>query len=58
MVFFFAWETYSLSMHPGQELTAHLRPMFQSNDLSWFIAAGLWVWLGWHFLVDGLFVRT
>ncbi len=51
-VFFIAWETYSLVWHPGQELTAHLRPLFVSHSLTWFLVAGLWLWLGFHFLVE------
>jgi hypothetical protein len=50
--FFFVWETYALVWHPGQELTAHLRPLFVTHPLTWFLAAGLWLWLGFHFLLE------
>lgn len=58
LAFFALWETYALTFHKGDELTAHLRPVFQSVDLAWFIAAGLWLWLGKHFLVDGVFLSA
>ncbi len=57
MIFFFGWETYSLVFHKGNELTAHLRPVFQTYDLIYFLAVGLWLWIGWHFLVDGLWTH-
>jgi len=47
---FVALETYALIVHPGYELTAHIRPVFVAHPLLWWLAAGLWVWLGWHFL--------
>lgn len=53
-------ETWALWQGRGQELTAHLRPLFQGGGaLSplWFIGLGVWIWLGLHFLVDGLFVN-
>jgi hypothetical protein len=54
---FAIWEAYTLIFHNGQELTAHLRPVFQSYDPIYFLAVGLWLWLGWHFLIDGLWVH-
>ncbi|AYY11622.1 hypothetical protein EF847_01640 [Actinobacteria bacterium YIM 96077] len=58
ILFFVVWETYTLWKHPGQELTAHLRPLFQTQDLAYFLAVGLYLWLGWHFLVDGLWINN
>jgi hypothetical protein len=55
ILFFAGWEAYSLIWFKGNELTAHLRPVFQSVDLAWFLALGLWIWVGKHFLVDGVF---
>ena len=54
MIQFAVYETYTLIWFRGQELTAHLRPVFQTFDLVYFLAVGLWLWLGWHFLIDGL----
>lgn len=50
--FFVVWETYALIWYPGQELTAHLRPLFVEHPLTWFLAAGLWAWGGWHLLLE------
>lgn len=50
IAFFAVWETYSLVWHPGQELTAHLRPVFLEHPLTWWLAFGTWLWLGFHFL--------
>jgi hypothetical protein len=50
IAFFAVWETYSLVLHPGQELTAHLRPLFLEHPLTWWLALGTWLWLGFHFL--------
>lgn len=57
IAFFIGWETYALWRHRGQELTAHLRPMFQEHPLMWWLTFGLWKWLGWHFLVEGVLVK-
>ena len=61
IVFFAVFEAYCLWRSPGTaELTAHLRPVFQAGGgLSpiYFLAVGLWMWLGVHFLVDGLLVN-
>jgi hypothetical protein len=54
IVFFVGWETYSLVVHPGQELTAHLRPLFNAAPVTWFLAFGLWLWIGIHFLSPAL----
>lgn len=47
---FVVLETWTLWRHPGQELTAHLRPLMLSHPLTWWLALGLWLWLGVHFL--------
>ena len=31
-------------------LTYHLRPVFTEYGVTWFVALGLWLWLGVHFL--------
>jgi len=43
-------ETVTLATGSGNELTAHLRPLFLSMPLTWFLALGLWLWIGVHFL--------
>lgn len=51
MAQFAVLETIGLITNPAVgPLTAHLRPVFQSSPLSWFIAFGVWLWLGQHFL--------
>ena len=50
IVAFIVLETYALMEGRGQELTAHLRPVFLEHPLTWWLAAGAWVWLGLHFL--------
>lgn len=52
IAFFFVWEFYALFVHPGEELTHHLRPLFVSMPLTWYLALGLWLWLGFHFLLE------
>jgi hypothetical protein len=51
IVYFAVWETISLRLngdvHP---LTAHLRPVFLSAPVIWWIFLGLWLWLGIHML--------
>jgi len=43
-------ETITLWRYPGQELTAHIRPLFNSHPLTWYLLLGLWLWMGIHFL--------
>lgn len=50
IAFFVAWETYALIWHRGEELTAHLRPLWLEHPLTWCLALGLWLWIGLHFL--------
>jgi hypothetical protein len=54
---FIAWETLALWRYPGQELTAHLRPLFGEHPLAWWIGVGAWMWLGIHFLAPQLEAR-
>lgn len=49
---FFVWETLSLLDNRNQELTEHLRPVFLSQPITWFLALGLWLWIGYHFLLE------
>lgn len=50
LVAFVVLESWTLVQGRGQELTAHLRPVFLEHPLTWWLAAGAWVWLGLHFL--------
>lgn len=50
VLFFVVWETYALKWHPGEELTAHLRPLFLSAPVIWWFTLGLWLWVGIHLL--------
>lgn len=43
-------ESVALVQGKGQELTAHLRPVFLEHPLTWWLAFGTWLWLGFHFL--------
>lgn len=47
---FVVLETATLVQGRGQELTAHLRPVFLEHPLTWWLAFGAWLWLGLHFL--------
>lgn len=50
MAFFFIWEALS-RIYGGQEmLTDHLRPIFHAAPVTWYLAFGLWLWVGPHFL--------
>jgi len=51
---FVVYEWVSLRWYPGQELTAHVRPMFLEHPLTYFLAVGGWVWFGLHFLAPRL----
>lgn len=54
MVWFVGVETAALITGSKNELTEHLRPIFLSQPVVWFIAVGLWVWLGVHLLAPPL----
>lgn len=51
---FVVLESYTLLAGERQELTAHVRPVFLSHPLTWWLAFGAWVWLGLHFLAPRL----
>ena len=48
---FIVLETVALVQEPKWTLTWHLRPLFTEHALTWFLALGLWLWLGLHFLL-------
>lgn len=52
ILFFVGWETATLLSNNNQELTEHLRPVFLSAPPVYFLTMGLWLWLGWHFLIE------
>jgi hypothetical protein len=54
ILFFILWETLALRAGTGQELTQHLRPVFLSIPIAWWLAFGLWLWVGIHFLAPAL----
>lgn len=54
MLWFAVQETIELAAR-NEPLTAHLRPVFQADPITWFIGVGIWLWLGHHFLLEGLF---
>ena len=55
LLFFFVWEYLSGRFGDGREmLTDHLRPVFDSAPVTWYMAMGLWLWLGPHFLFPSL----
>lgn len=55
IAWFFLQEAIALwTPLPLDTLTAHLRPVFQAVDLAWFITFAVWLWLGKHFLLDGI----
>ena len=52
IAYFAVLETIGLMIDPlTHPLTAHLRPVFSSSQISWFLGLGLWLWLGAHFLL-------
>lgn len=52
--FFVVVETLALMSGNQQELTAHLRPLFINHSLLWFVALGIWGWLGVHLLAPAV----
>lgn len=58
IVAFFVLETWTLAARSHNELTAHLRPVFQYAPPVWFVGIGVWLWLGVHFLVQGVDWKT
>lgn len=53
-VFFFVWEVASRWFGGKEMLTDHLRPVFLSAPVVWFIFLGIWLWLGIHLLAPTL----
>ena len=52
---FIALETWAItSEQPIHTLTSHLRPLFLSAPITWWIALGLWGWIGVHMLAPDL----
>lgn len=51
---FIVYETIALRWYPGQELTAHLRPIFLAAPVTWYLLFGLWLWIGPHLLAPAL----
>jgi len=55
IVWFFALESWAIFTGlPQHTLTWHLRPFLLNHPLTWFMAFGLWLWLGIHFLAPSL----
>lgn len=50
LAWFAAIETAALATGSRNELTEHLRPLFLSQPVTWFLAFGLWLWIGVHLL--------
>ena len=50
LLFFIVWESWALANGYRGTLTAHLRPVFLSWPLSWWLAFGAWLWIGVHLL--------
>lgn len=50
--YFIALETLTLLTGSNEELTEHLRPVFLSAPITWFIGVGIWLWLGFHFFLE------
>ena len=57
VVWFFVLEAWAI-MGTGYlgTLTAHLRPVFAEHPLAFFLALGAYLWLGFHFFVEGVFI--
>lgn len=54
IVFFIVWEAVTGYAGPNQQLTHHLREVFDIAPVTWWIATGLWLWMGPHFLAPSL----
>lgn len=52
MVFFLVWETVGIITGAENTLTYHLRPVFIFTPITWFVAVGLWLWMGFHFFIE------
>lgn len=54
MAAFVVLETVTLAQGKGEELTAHLRPVFNQHLLVYLLAWAATVWLQVHFLLPAL----
>jgi len=52
---FTVWEAWALARGSYLDtFTAHLRPVFLTAPVTWWIALGLWGWIGVHMLAPDL----
>ena len=51
---FIVLEVAAVTLGYRYTLTAHLRPVFITWPVLWFIGFGLWLWLGIHMLAPAL----
>ena len=54
LLFFAVWESWALATGYSGTLTAHLRPVFLAWPVTWWIAFGVWLWIGVHLLAPGV----
>ncbi len=47
LLYFPVWEAIT-GFSVQEQLTHHLRPLFLSIPVLWFVGFGLWLWLGIH----------
>lgn len=47
-------ETWAVRTGYWGTLTSHLRPLFLSAPVTWWVAFGLWLWFGIHMLAPNL----
>lgn len=52
IVYFAVLETVGIAMNKQHSLTDHLQPLFAMDPITWFIGMGIWLWLGYHFLLQ------
>jgi hypothetical protein len=52
IVFFVVWEVAAIIAGATNTLTYHLRPLFVNAPITWFLTLGLYVWLGFHLLLE------
>jgi len=50
ILYFIIWEAYTGFYHRGEMLTYHLRPLFLTAPVTWWMGVGLWLWVGVHLL--------
>lgn len=54
ILYFAVWEAVTAWAGPDEMLTDHLRDVFHSAPITWYVAFGIWLWMGPHFLWPGL----